>query len=141
MTLPLPDMLCFALYSATHAIQGAYKPLLDDLGLTYPQYLVLVVLWGKDGQTVGQIGRLLALQSNTLTPLLKRMEVQGWLTRSRDAADERQVRVALSPDGAAMQARAAQLPEAIRARTGLDVADLIDLRERITALNRHLRQG
>ena len=92
-------MICFALYSANHAMQRTYGPLLDEVGLTYPQYLVLITLWGEDGQSVGQIGRALQLESNTLTPLLKRVEALGLVTRTRSVADERQVIVALTEAG------------------------------------------
>ena len=88
---PLHDQLCYAIYTAGIAIQRAYKPLLDELGLTYPQYLVLNVLWSEDGQTVGAIANALALESSTLTPLLKRLETSGLLRRTRNLSNERQV--------------------------------------------------
>ena len=108
--LPVAEMICFSLYSATHAMQHAYKPLLEALGLTYPQYLVMVALWAEDGQTVGQLGQALQLESNTLTPLLKRMQAQGLVLRARDSRDERQVRVRLTEAGREMQSRAAAIP-------------------------------
>jgi DNA-binding MarR family transcriptional regulator len=132
-------MICFALYSATHAMQHAYKPLLEALGLTYPQYLVLVALWGSDGQTVGQLGQALQLESNTLTPLLKRMEAQGLVARARDAKDERQVRVSLSTAGREMQARAAGIPGCILERSGMSLAGLTALRDQVNALRDQLR--
>ncbi|MDX5383574.1 MAG: MarR family transcriptional regulator [Rhodobacterales bacterium] len=138
MTLTLPDMLCFSLYSANHAMQAAYKPLLDPLGLTYPQYLVLTALWQQDGQTVGTLGRALRLESNTLTPLLKRMEGQGLITRSRDKADERQVLIALTPEGRAMQSRAAHVPACLLDRAGLTVDQASALRDTIAALRERL---
>ena len=92
----LDDFLCFAIYSANLAVNRVYKPLLDQLGLTYPQYLVLVVLYEEDDQTVGRLGDKLFLDSSTLTPLLKRMESVGYVTRQRDPQDERQVRVRLT---------------------------------------------
>lgn len=98
--LHLDRQLCFAVYAATHAINRAYKPLLDRLGITYPQYLVLMVLWEENDQTVKAIGDRLLLDSGTLTPLLKRMEGQGLVARRRDSADERQVRVRLTQRGA-----------------------------------------
>lgn len=98
--LHLDRQLCFAVYAATHAINRAYKPLLDRLGITYPQYLVLMVLWEENDQTVKAIGDRLLLDSGTLTPLLKRMEGQGLVARRRDSADERQVRVRLTERGA-----------------------------------------
>src|SRR5437764_15290881 len=90
--LDVDDNLCFAIYSAGHAFNRIYKPLLQALDLTYPQYLVMVALWSRDDQTVGSLGDKLLLESSTLTPLLKRLEAMGHLTRSRDPADERQVR-------------------------------------------------
>ena len=141
MNLTPPDMTCFALYSAAHAVQQAYKPLLDDIGLTYPQYLVMSVLWAEDGQTVGAIGRQVLLESSTLTPLLKRLESQGLVERSRDAKDERQVRIALTEAGRALAARAAHIPACFLEMTGLPVADLVTLRDRVIALRDRLRQG
>ncbi|WP_323041880.1 MarR family transcriptional regulator [Gemmobacter sp.] len=138
MTLALPDMICFALYSASHAMQAAYKPLLDPLGLTYPQYLVLTGLWAQDDQTVGALGRALRLESNTLTPLLKRMEGQGLLTRSRDKADERQVRIALTDAGRALQARAAHVPGGLLERSGLTADQAAALRDAVTTLRDRL---
>ena len=137
--LPIADMICFALYSATHAMQHAYKPLLEALGLTYPQYLVLVALWGADGQTVGQLGAALQLESNTLTPLLKRMEAQGLVLRARDARDERQVRVSLTDLGREMRGRAAAIPGCILERSGMTLAGLTALRDQVTALRDQLR--
>lgn len=137
--LPITDMLCFALYSATHAMQAAYKPLLDDLGLTYPQYLVLVSLWGADNQTVGQLGAGLHLESNTLTPLLKRMEAAGHLTRHRDSADERQVHIRLTDKARALQPQSQDITDCIVGQTGLNLAAISDLQSRITTLRDHLR--
>jgi DNA-binding MarR family transcriptional regulator len=139
MSLAPPDMLCFALHSAAHAMHAAYAPLLEPLGLTYPQYLVLTALAAQDGQTVGEIGLALRLESNTLTPLLKRMEQQGWLTRRRDEVDERQVRIALTGDGRALAGRAAGVPRAFAEKTGLDLASIIDLREVLTSLRDRLK--
>lgn len=99
----LDDFLCFALYKAHHAMNRFYKPLLGKLGLTYPQYLVLVALWEQDDQSVGQLGELLHLESNTLTPLLKRLESAGLVRRRRAANDERQVLVSLMPEGRALK--------------------------------------
>ena len=138
--MPITDMLCFALYSATHAMQAAYKPLLDDLGLTYPQYLVLVSLWSNDNQTVGQLGSALHLESNTLTPLLKRMEGAGHLTRHRDPDDERQVRIRLADQGRALQPQSQRLTDCIIGQSGISLADIADLQARITTLRDHLRQ-
>src|SRR5204863_1371496 len=104
--LDVDDHLCFAIYSAGHAFNRIYKPLLAALDLTYPQYLVMVALWSRDDQTVGGLGEKLLLESSTLTPLLKRLEVSGHLTRSRDPADERQVRVRLTDRGSALREQA-----------------------------------
>lgn len=139
MPMPLSDMICFSLYSATHAMQAAYKPLLDAIGLTYPQYLVLTALWQSDRQTVGQIGQTLQLESNTLTPLLKRMEAQGLLTRARSSSDERQVVIRLSPQGQALQARAAHIPACILEKSGMTLPQLTALRDQINLLRGQLR--
>ena len=137
--LPIAEMICFSLYSATHAMQHAYKPLLEALGLTYPQYLALVALWGEDGQTVGQLGQALQLESNTLTPLLKRLEAQGLLSRARDSRDERQVRVSLTEAGREMQGRAAAIPGCILEKSGMSLAALTALRDQVNALRDQLR--
>ncbi|GAA3272557.1 hypothetical protein GCM10020258_48860 [Sphingomonas yabuuchiae] len=97
---PLDEQLCFTVYAANMAIQRSYKPMLDQLGLTYPQYLALHVLWEEDGRTIGAIAHRLSLESSTVTPLVKRLEVAGLLVRERDPQDERQVRVSLTPPGA-----------------------------------------
>lgn len=141
MTLTPPDMLCFALYSTAHAVQSAYAPLLDPLGLTYPQYLVLSALRAQDQQTVGAIGTALRLESNTLTPLLKRMEGAGWLTRSRDPQDERQVRLTLTDAGRALATRAGDVPRAFAEKTGLDLDQITDLRDLLTTLRDRLKPG
>lgn len=139
MTLTPPDMLCFALHSASHAMHAAYAPLLQPLGLTYPQYLVLTSLASREGQTVGQLGAEVRLDSNTLTPLLKRMETAGWLSRSRDGKDERQVRLALTDGGRDLAARAAGVPCAFAEKTGLRQSELADLRDILAALRDRLK--
>ena len=136
--LTIPDMICFALYSANHAMQRVYQPLLSPLGLTYPQFLVLMALWAEDGQRVTDLGRALGLESNTLTPLLKRMEAQGLVGRARDREDERQVRVTLTPTGQALQAKAEGIGACIFEACGLDVQALTRLRDEITALRDRL---
>ena len=103
--LRLDNQVCFALYSASLAMTKLYKPLLDDIGLTYPQYLVMLVLWEQDGITVSELGERLYLDSGTLTPLLKRLEASGHIRRTRDAQDERRVRIALTPQGWACATR------------------------------------
>src|ERR671926_1268386 len=102
----LDDQLCFALYAASRAVTARYRPMLDELGLTYPQYLVMMLLWEEDHQTVGQLGNKLALDSGTLSPLLKRLTAAGLVTRHRRADDERSVSVRLTEAGRALQAPA-----------------------------------
>jgi DNA-binding MarR family transcriptional regulator len=131
----LDDQLCYAIYSAGIAIQRLYKPLLDKLGLTYPQYLVLNVLWRNDEQTVGAIAEKLALESSTLTPLLKRLEAAGLLQRRRNPDNERQVVVALTQQGRALRERAGCLGDALLAASGQTPDDLARLNHDI----RHLR--
>jgi DNA-binding MarR family transcriptional regulator len=104
----LGDFLCFAVYSANLAYGRAYKPILDELGLTYTQWIAIVALWEEDGQTVGGLGEKLFLESNTLTPILKKLEALGYVARRRDPADERQVMVTLTDAGRALRERGAQ---------------------------------
>lgn len=137
--VPMPQMLCFALYSANHAMQAAYKPMLDRVGLTYPQFLVLTLLWEQDDQPMSQVGATLQLESNTLTPMLKRMEAAGLVSRSRDSRDERQVRLRLTAAGLAMKDQAAEITSCVRDRTGMTVEALMDLNARIRALRDILR--
>ena len=134
----LDQFLCFAVYSAGHAFNRIYKPQLDALRLTYPQFLVMVCLWAGDGRTVGGLGEALHLESSTLTPLLKRLEAIGYLTRSRDPADERQVRIRLTPEGDALREKAGDLQACIFAATGLSFEDLRDLQGRIATLRDNL---
>ena len=115
----LDEFLCFSIYSAGHAFNQFYRPLLDAIGLTYPQYLVMVTLWSRNDQTVKDIGRTLFLDSSTLTPLLKRLETTGYLSRTRDPSDERQVRVRLTPEGEALKARARAIPLCVTDALGL----------------------
>lgn len=132
--LPLDDQLCYAIYSAGIAIQRVYKPLLDALGLTYPQYLVLNVLWREDGQTVGGIAEKLALESSTLTPLLKRLEAAGLVRRTRNPDNERQVVVTLTGEGRALRSRAGCLGDALLSASGQSPADLGELNQDVRAL-------
>ncbi|WP_207482029.1 MarR family winged helix-turn-helix transcriptional regulator [Arenibaculum pallidiluteum] len=134
----LDNLLCFALYSATHAFGRVYKPLLDDLGLTYPQYLAMLVLWEQDDQTVGSLGQRLSLESNTLTPLLKRLEAMGHVQRSRDPADERQVRIRLTPQGRALQEKGNAVPACLARTIGLDVEDVRRMMRDIGTLRKAL---
>lgn len=140
--LDLDEYLCFALHSAAQAVGRANKPLLDQLGLTYPQFLVMLVLWTEDDQTVGSIGDRLFLESNTLTPLLKRLEAAGYIHRARDTADERQVRIRLTERGLALREKAkAQKPEWIDRVFDGDQDAARALRQRITALRDRLVPG
>lgn len=136
--LNLDVFLCFAIYSAGHALNRVYKPLLDELGVTYPQYLVMVLLWKTDDQTVGSLGEKLFLESSTLTPLLKRLEALGHLQRSRDPSDERQVRVRLTKTGRALRAKALRIPACINDASGLKREDLRRLQTEITTLRKSL---
>ncbi len=132
---PEPDgFICFAIYSASHAFNRVYKPLLEKLGVTYPQYLVLVALWARDDQTVGSLGGTLFLESSTLTPLLKRLERLELLTRSRDPEDERQVRVRLTAKGAALCKQARDFPSCVDGATGLSADALRKLRTEILSV-------
>jgi len=133
-SLKLQDQLCYAVYSAALAINRAYKPALDDLGLTYPQYLAMLVLWERDGLAVKDIADRLMLESSTLTPLLKRLEAAGLVVRRRSAEDERQVLVELTDAGRALQERAACVPTTMLAGSGLKVEDLRRLNREIRAL-------
>lgn len=136
------DMICFALYSTQQAMQQAYRPLLDALGLTYPQYLVLNVLWTQgQPRSVGELGSALNLESSTLTPLLKRLETAGLIARRRAKSDERRVDVHLTDAGRDMQQRAEHLPVCIQDRSGLRADDLDTLREQLTVLATNLRQA
>ncbi|SNT22636.1 MarR family winged helix-turn-helix transcriptional regulator [Tropicimonas sediminicola] len=140
-SLDLSDLLCFAIYSANHAMNRTYKPHLDRLGLTYPQYLVLVVLNAQDGLSVGAIGRQLDLESSTLTPLLKRMEAAGLVTRRRDPEDERQVRIALTADGRRTCGELADVTRCAFAATGLSLEEVVDLNQKIRDMTRRLREA
>ncbi len=132
--LTLDELLCFALYSANNAMGRLYRPILAQHGLTYPQYLVLVALWQRDGQKVNDLGTALNLESNTLTPLLKRMEAAELVSRRRNIEDERSVIVTLGPKGQVLQQEAAGISRCILAAAGDDVADLIELRCKIQEL-------
>ena len=136
--LKLSDQLCFALYSTSLAMTKVYKPLLAKLGVTYPQYLVLLVLWENDGLVVSTIGERLYLDSGTLTPLLKRLEAGGLITRQRDAADERRVRIHLTAAGSAMKAEAAIIPGCIAAYSERDIHDLFSLNQEIKKFRQQL---
>ncbi|WP_274427265.1 MarR family winged helix-turn-helix transcriptional regulator [Chelativorans sp. YIM 93263] len=132
--VPLEDQLCYAIYSAGIAIQRVYKPLLDELELTYPQYLVLNVLWREDEQTVGGIAEKLALESSTLTPLLKRLEAAGLLRRTRNPENERQVVVALTGQGRELRSKAGCLGDALLSASGQSPANLSELNRDVRTL-------
>jgi DNA-binding MarR family transcriptional regulator len=136
--LSLDSFLCFAVYSAEHAFNQFYRPLLDAIGLTYPQYLVMVALWTENDQTVKALGEKLLLESSTLTPLLKRLEASGYLSRSRDPHDERQVRVRLTAGGKGLKSRARAIPVDLQEALGLTSdefqkiqVDLLAIRDRL----------
>lgn len=132
--LPLDQQLCYALYSASMAVTRTYKPVLDRLGLTYPQYLVLLALWDQDGLANGAIADRLALEPSTVTPLVKRLEAAGLVGRRRDAADERRVHVHLTEAGKAMRARCTCVGEALVARAQMPLEDLAALHAGATRL-------
>ncbi|MDV3459067.1 MarR family transcriptional regulator [Sphingomonas sp. HF-S4] len=136
---PLDDQLCFSLYATSMAINRAYKPILDQLGITYPQYLVLHALWEEDGRTIGAIAERLALESSTVTPLVKRLETAGFVARGRNPQDERQVHVHLTARGKAMREQCACLAETLAARSGMTGAQLGALNLQVKALWNALR--
>jgi DNA-binding MarR family transcriptional regulator len=139
--LALDHQLCFALYSTSLAMTRLYKPLLAPLGLTYPQYLVMLALWEQDGRTVSALGERLQLDSGTLTPLLKRLEAQGTIVRARDPDDERRVLVSLTAEGRAMKATARAIPRAIGRATGCDVDEIVSLTRRLAGLRDTILQA
>jgi MarR family transcriptional regulator, organic hydroperoxide resistance regulator len=143
--LKLENQLCFPVYAASRLITREYQPFLEKLGITYPQYLVLLVLWETDAVTVNEISQKLILNSNTITPLLKRMETQGIITRQRSDSDERKVIVQLTPKGKLMQTEAAKIPEQLGSELiseALCIDDLLDLKEKLyTIINYLNRKG
>lgn len=130
----LDEQLCFALYSASMAVNRAYMPMLNKLKITYPQYLVLSTLWEYDSKTIGAIAQRLALEPSTVTPLVKRLEAAGLLTRTRNSSDERQVFVNLTKAGKAMQERSRCLGETLFKAAGMSQKQFIDLNQNIRAL-------
>ena len=136
--LRLDNQICFAVYSAAHAFNRVYKPLLDRLGLTYPQYLVMLVLWERDDVPVKDIGERLFLDSGTLTPLLKRLEAAHLVRRTRSSADERQVLIALTPQGHALKDKARAVPHSILAASDCSVSELVAMKDEIVALRDRL---
>ena len=134
----LDDFLCFAIYSTNLAVNRVYKPLLDELGLTYPQYIVLIALYDEDDKTVGGLGDKLFLDSSTLTPLLKRMESMGHLTRQRDPQDERQVRVRLTPQGRSLREKGIMSRSSLLNSTNFSPTEYEQLREQMVKLRAYL---
>jgi DNA-binding MarR family transcriptional regulator len=142
-SVALDDQLCFALYAASRAVTARYRPMLDELGVTYPQYLVLMLLWEEDGQTVGQLGSRLALDSGTLSPLLKRLTSAGLVTRHRRADDERSVSVRLTDAGRALQGPACAISAEMIGALALSTQEFSELRgqlQTITDRVSHTRQ-
>jgi len=139
--LKLDNQLCFAMYSASLAMTRLYKPLLDKLGLTYPQYLVMLALWERDGPMVSELGERVSLDSGTLTPLLKRLEANGFVARVRDVADERRVHITLTAAGRRLKARAGHVPECLLAASECSVPELVDLTHQIQALRDRIRKA
>ena len=135
---PLDDQLCFSLYAATIAVNRTYKPLLDGFGLTYPQYLVLSTLWEQDGLAVSAIAERLALESSTITPLVKRLESAGFLTRERNPKDERQVIVRLTTKGRSLYEETACLTDTLLERSGFTRNQLIKLNTKVRKLRNAL---
>lgn len=136
--LALTNQLCFAVYSTAHAFNRVYRPLLDRLGLTYPQYLVMLVLWERDGVPVKEIGERLFLDSGTLTPLLKRLEAAQLVKRTRSHEDERQVLIALTPQGQALRETARAVPQAILAAAACSASELTAVKNELIALRDRL---
>jgi DNA-binding MarR family transcriptional regulator len=137
--LKLDHQLCFALYSSSLAMTKLYKPLLEPLNLTYPQYLAMLVLWEGDGISVSDLGQRLLLDSGTLTPLLKRLEASGWVQRERDSADERRVLLHLTPAGKALKIRAAKVPPQVACATSCSLEELSSLTARLKALRNEIQ--
>lgn len=130
--LALENQVCFALAVASRRVIGLYRPLLEPMGLTHPQYLVMLALWGKEPMTVRELGERLSLEPATLSPLLKRLEASGYLSRARDPEDERALRVMLTPAGRRLREQALDIPPAIMDRLGMSLGELTDLRDRLT---------
>ena len=135
----LDNQLCFALYSTSLAMTRRYQPLLQALGITYPQYLALLVLWERDGLSVSELGERLFLDSGTLTPLLKRLESAGLVSRLRAVDDERCVHITLTPAGRALKAQAANIPDCILRATHCTTSELVSLTRQVQALRQQLR--
>ena len=137
--LALDNQLCFALYAASGLVTRAYRPLLEPLGLTYPQYLAKLALWEQAPRTVKALGQALDLDSGTLTPLLKRLEAAGFVTRRRDAQDERKVQIDLTDAGRALREKAAEVPAALACQLHLPLDEIVDLRTTLQDLARRMK--
>jgi DNA-binding MarR family transcriptional regulator len=140
-SMVLEDQMCFALYAASRALTGLYRPLLDALGLTYPQYLVLLVLWDRGSVPVKELGAALQLDYGTLTPLLKRLEAHGLLRRERRTDDERSVQITLTPEGTALRERARAVPTFIGSSMGLSPAESESLRASLRRLTENVMKA
>ena len=136
--MQLDNQLCFALYSTSLAMTKVYKPLLDELGLTYPQYLAMLVLWERDGLMVSELGEQLYLDSGTLTPLLKRLEVAGYISRIRDVEDERRVYITLTSSGRKLKTRATKIPGCILRASQCSLPELVTLTGQVQSLRKRL---
>lgn len=136
--MQLDNQLCFALYSTSLAMTKVYKPLLDELGLTYPQYLAMLVLWERDGLMVSELGEQLYLDSGTLTPLLKRLEVAGYISRIRDVEDERRVYITLTSSGRKLKTRATKIPGCILRASQCSLPELVALTSQVQSLRKRL---
>jgi DNA-binding MarR family transcriptional regulator len=136
--LQLDNQLCFALYSTSLAMTRLYKPMLEEMGLTYPQYLALLVLWEQDGLTVSELGERLYLDSGTLTPLLKRMETAGLVSRIRAVQDERRVHITLTAAGRKLKAKAAKIPGCILSATQCSIPELVSLTQQVQSFRKRL---
>ena len=135
----LDEQLCFALYTASRAMTSCYRPMLDAMGLTYPQFLVLLVLWERGDSSVTRIGNALQLETGTLSPLLKRLEATGFITRTRQAEDERSVVVGLTDAGRALEERAATVQREVSDATGMTDDEIVALRATLHRLTGNLR--
>lgn len=142
MTAPdLDNHLCLGVYLANLEIQRTYKPILDELGLTYPQYLVLNLLWEENGRGVGALANALGLEPSTITPVVKRLEARGLVRRTRSTKDERQVQITLTPLGTALQSSASCVPYSLKETSGYSVEEILDLNRQLRRLHQALVQG
>jgi MarR family transcriptional regulator, organic hydroperoxide resistance regulator len=136
--LELREFLCFAVYATGHAFNRVYQPLLKELNLTYPQFIAMILLWDQDDQTVGELGRKLSLQSNTLTPMLQRLETLGYIKRARDTVDERQVCISLTDSGRKLRTRASEIVRCVRTATNLQDRKMKELLGDLNTLRKAL---